>query len=71
MLEQGLPGKPPNTQAGTDGVSSTENMISHVMDIGANYFSLWNFHQISAKNLESYYRAYPKWFDRINRRIGY
>ena len=25
-------------------------MIAHVMDIGANYWSLWNFHQISAKN---------------------
>ncbi len=46
-------------------------MISHVIDIGANYFSLWNFHQINAKNLASYYQAYQKWFDRINRRIGY
>ena len=46
-------------------------MIAHVMDIGANYWSLWNFHQISAKNLMSYYQAYPAAFDRINRRIGY
>ena len=46
-------------------------MIAHVMDIGANYFSLWNFHQISAKNLTNYYQAYPAAFDRINRRIGY
>jgi hypothetical protein len=38
---------------------------------GQNYWSLWNFHQISAKNLASYYQAYPTWFDRINRRIGY
>jgi hypothetical protein len=41
------------------------------MDIGANYWSLWNFHQISAKNLGIYYEAYKTWFDRINRRIGY
>jgi len=41
------------------------------MDVGANYWSLWNFHQISAANLAAYYRTYPEWFDRINRRIGY
>jgi hypothetical protein len=46
-------------------------MISHVMDLGVNYWSLWNFHQISAKNLLSYYQASPSWFDRINRRTGY
>jgi hypothetical protein len=46
-------------------------MIAHVIDIGANYWSLWNFHQISARNLEAYYQAYSKAFDRINRKIGY
>jgi hypothetical protein len=71
LLEQGLPGKPPDAAAAQDGISPAENMIAHVMDIGANYWSLWNFHQISAKNLASYYHAYPQWFDRINRRIGY
>ena len=71
LLEQGLPGKPPDPKAGFEGVSPAENMISHVIDVGANYFSLWNFHQISAQNLAAYYKAYPAWFDRINRRIGY
>ena len=71
LLEQGLPGKPPDPTASQEGISPAENMISHVMDIGANYFSLWNFHQISAKNLQSYYQAYPAAFDRISRRIGY
>ena len=71
LLEQGLPGKPPDPSAGFEGISPAENMISHVIDVGANYFSLWNFHQISAQNLASYYEAYPAWFDRINRRIGY
>lgn len=70
LLEQGLPGKAP-APAGEDGISHTENMIAHVMDVGANYWSLWNFHQISASNLENYYQAYSPWFDRINRRIGY
>lgn len=71
LLEQGLPGKAPAAANDEDGVSQTENMIAHVMDIGANYWSLWNFHQISAKNLARYYHAYPAWFDRINRSIGY
>ena len=46
-------------------------MMAHVIDVGANYWSLWNFHRISAKNLMSYYQAYPAAFDRINRHIGY
>ena len=71
LLEQGLPGKPPDASASIEGISPAENMISHVIDIGANYWSLWNFHQINAKNLQTYYQAYPGAFDRINRRIGY
>jgi hypothetical protein len=71
LLEQGLPGKPPEAQVSQEGLSPAENMIAHVMDIGANYWSLWNFHQISAANLASYYQAFPRSFDQINRRIGY
>jgi hypothetical protein len=71
LLEQGLPGKPPDPRLAQEGISPAENMIAHVMDIGANYWSLWNFHQISAKNLMSYYQAYPAAFDKISRRIGY
>jgi hypothetical protein len=71
LLEQGLPGKPPDPQQVLEGISPAENMISHVMDIGANYWSLWNFHHINAEMLTSYYQASPAWFDRINRRIGY
>jgi len=71
LLEQGVPGRPPDPAAAQEGISPAENMIAHVMDIGANYWSLWNFHQISAKNLAAYYQAYPQWFDRINHRIGY
>ena len=41
-----------------------------MVDVGANYWSLWNFHQISAKNLMSYYQAYPAAFDWINRRMA-
>lgn len=71
LLEQGLPGKLPDPTTAHEGISPAENMIAHVMDVGANYWSLWNFHQISAKNLNAYYQAYPAAFDRINRKIGY
>jgi hypothetical protein len=71
LLEQGLPGKPPNPAESHEGISPADDMISHVMDVGANYWSLWNFHEISAQNLGAYYQASPTWFDRINRRIGY
>ena len=71
MIEQGLPGKPPGALPMQEGVSPSDDIIVHVMDVGANYWSLWNFHDISARNLASYYQAFPKWFDRINRRIGY
>lgn len=71
VIEQGFPGKPPSTLTLNEGISPTDDIIAHVMDVGANYWSLWNFHEISASNLMSYYRAFPSWFDRINRRIGY
>jgi hypothetical protein len=71
LLEQGLPGKTPEQSESHEGISPADDMISHVMDVGANYWSLWNFHDISAKNLANYYQASPTWFDRINRRIGY
>lgn len=71
VIEQGLPGKHPDEASLHEGISPSDDIISHVMDVGANYWSLWNFHYISAKNLMSYYQAFPKWFDRISQRIGY
>jgi len=70
-LEQGIPAKSPASFPSEEGVSRVENMIAHILDVGANYWSLWNFHAISAQNLLSYYQAFPKSFDQINRRIGY
>jgi hypothetical protein len=71
VLEQPLPGKPFDENAEVEGISPVDNMIAHVIDVGANYWSLWNFHQINPKNLMNYYQSSPTWFDRINRRIGY
>ena len=71
MIEQGLPSQPPDKVTLHEGISASDDIIVHVMDVGANYWSLWNFHQINAKNLVASYQASPTWFDRISRRIGY
>jgi len=54
-----------------DGLLQTENIIAHVMDVGANYWSLWIWHGINADNFMRYYRQYPQGIDRIARQIGY
>jgi hypothetical protein len=54
-----------------EGVTYTDNVISHVRDVGASYFSLWNWHRISAAGLERYYQAYPHALDSLGRSIGY
>ena len=39
----------------------------HVLDLGANYWSLWT----EAENLARYYERYPAGFDTLRRRMGY
>jgi hypothetical protein len=39
--------------------------------VGANYWSIWNWHHIAAANVLSYYEKYPEPIDHIARRIGY
>ena len=46
-----------------EGISYSDNVVSHAQDVGANYFSLWNLHRISAAGLQRYYAAYPKALD--------
>jgi hypothetical protein len=53
------------------GVTANENIIEHVMDIGANYWSVWNWHNISARHILSYYETFPVPIDILARRIGY
>ena len=54
-----------------EGVTYNEQVISHVLDVGANYWSVWNWHDEAAGNVLSYYEKYPEPIDRIARRIGY
>ena len=54
-----------------EGVTYNEQIISHVLAVGANYWSIWNWHDESAANVLSYYSQYPAPIDHAARRIGY
>ncbi|HEU4959293.1 MAG TPA: twin-arginine translocation signal domain-containing protein [Sphingomonas sp.] len=54
-----------------DGVTMNEQVIAHVLAVGANYWSIWNWHTIAAAHVLGYYEKYPEPIDRIARRIGY
>jgi hypothetical protein len=54
-----------------EGVTYSDNSIYHVKDVGASYFSLWNWHHISAAGLKRYYEAYPQALNTLARSIGY
>lgn len=53
------------------GVTLTDNVIGHVRDVGACYFSLWNWHRIRADRLRGYYDRYPDAINALARDIGY
>lgn len=53
------------------GVTLNEQVIAHVLAVGANYWSVWNWHHIAAANVLSYYDKYPEPIDRAARRVGY
>jgi hypothetical protein len=71
IVEVGMSDGTPESLHLNEGVTYTDNLIAHVTDVGANYWSLWNFHKISADNIVNYYRQYPQAIDQIRRRIGY
>jgi hypothetical protein len=58
-------------EAGLMDFDNTEKIIQHVMDVGANYWSIWNFHNISARNVMSHYEKFRDSFDLIARSVGY
>src|ERR1700757_3648680 len=49
------------------GVNLRENAMLHVLDLGANYWSLWT----EAENLAKYNERYPDGFRKLQQRIGY
>lgn len=71
ICEVGMSDGSPESLRIDEGVPYTENVIAHVMDVGANYWSLWNWHKVNASNVMNYYRQYPHGIDKIARSIGY
>jgi hypothetical protein len=70
-VEVGMSDGSPKTLKVDEGVSYTDNVVQHVQDVGANYFSLWNWHRIQADRVLAYYHQYPEAIDLLARRIGY
>jgi hypothetical protein len=54
-----------------EGVPYSDNVVWHAHDVGANYFSLWNWHHISAAGLQAYSSAHPQALDSLAKSIGY
>jgi hypothetical protein len=71
VVEVGMSDGTPESLHIQEGVTYTDNVIAHVGDVGPHFWSLWNFHKISAENILRYYRQYPQAIDQISRRIGY
>jgi hypothetical protein len=71
VVEVGMSDGTPESLHIEEGLTYTDNLIAHVADVAPNYWSLWNFHKISAENIMRYYRLYPQAIDQISRRIGY
>jgi hypothetical protein len=70
-IEQGLTKGDEACLKVMDGIPRNENIIAHVKDVGPNYFSLWNWHNISSENLLGYYEKFPEHLDRLALAIGY
>jgi hypothetical protein len=49
------------------GVNQLENRMLHVLDLGANYWSLWT----ESAELAEYDKRYPRGFARLRERMGY
>jgi len=71
VSEVGMSDGSPESLQIENGAPHTENIIAHVKDVGANYWSLWNWHNIHAEHVMNYYRQYPDGIDGLNRCIGY
>jgi len=70
-VEVGMSDGSPHNLKLDEAVPYTDNVIHHVQDVGACYFSLWNWHHIQADRILHYYQQYPEALDQLARRIGY
>jgi hypothetical protein len=71
LVENGISDGTPASLHITEGVTKTDSIIAHARDVGCNYFSLWNWHNIQADRLMHYYEQYPQAIDGLAISIGY
>ena len=71
ILEASMSDGSPDSMEIDEGVTLTDNVIAHAIDLGVNYWSLWNWHDEKAENVLRYYNQRPEMIDTIARRIGY
>jgi hypothetical protein len=71
IIENGISDGSENSLRVTEGITRSDNIIYHAKDVGANYFSLWNWHRISADGLKNYYQKYPDALNALSVSIGY
>jgi len=71
ISEVGMTTGEPDKLGLDDGVTENEQIIDHVLAVGANYWSIWNWHNIAAAHVRSYTDKYPEVIDHAARRIGY
>ena len=70
-VEVGMSDGSPKSLKIDEGVRYTDNVVQHVRDVGACYFSLWNWHRIQADRVLNYYHQFPDAIDGVARQIGY
>jgi len=70
-IEVGMSDGSPKSLHLDEGVTYTDNVVYHAKDVGASYFSLWNWHRISAAGLQRYYERYPNALNALAGSIGY
>ncbi len=71
LVENGISNGSANSLRLNEGITHSDSIIYHAKDVGANYFSLWNWHQISADGLMSYYQQFPDALNDLSTSIGY
>jgi hypothetical protein len=70
-VEVGMSDGSPKNLKLDEGVTYTDNVFYHGRDVGACYFSLWNWHRIQADRILNYYHQFPEAIDGLARQIGY
>jgi hypothetical protein len=71
ICENGFSNGSPDSLKIIDNEPMSERLFAHAIDMGANYYSLWNWHDIHADHIMRYYKQYPDGLEKLRQIIGY